>query len=302
MSASEPKVVKSEQEWREQLTPAQYDVLRKAGTEPPFTGEYVYNKESGDYRCAACGAVLFSADTKFDSGTGWPSFTEPAVAEAVELRPDNSLFMRRTEVALPHLRRAPGARLRRRARARPASATASTRRRCRSSPRSSLPAAMIMFEQSRRLSEPLRWGRREKTVVAVLLSCVALALIGLGAYALTSGAPARRDCIDLTFASTLGVARVHAVRRPGEDPVRGAEPEPRVRAGTRRRSAGASDIRAPRHAPRADAASRQMSKPPGQVLARMALPAFPHAGFHTGTVIGERRPCCADGRPQSQTT
>ncbi len=68
---------------------------------------------------------------------------------------------------------------------------------------------MIMFEQSRRLSEPLRWGRREKTVVAVLLSCVALALIGLGAYALTTGAPARRDCIDLTFASTLGVARVH---------------------------------------------------------------------------------------------
>ncbi len=98
MGASEPKVVKSEQEWREQLTPGQYDVLRRAGTEPPFTGEYVYNKASGDYRCAACGAMLFSADTKFDSGTGWPSFTEPAVAEAVELRPDNSLFMRRTEV------------------------------------------------------------------------------------------------------------------------------------------------------------------------------------------------------------
>ncbi|HWD10789.1 MAG TPA: peptide-methionine (R)-S-oxide reductase MsrB [Solirubrobacteraceae bacterium] len=98
MSASEPKVAKTEEEWREQLTPAQYDVLRKAGTEPPFTGEYVYNKDAGDYRCAACGAVLFSADTKFDSGTGWPSFTEPAVAEAVELRPDNSLFMRRTEV------------------------------------------------------------------------------------------------------------------------------------------------------------------------------------------------------------
>ena len=89
---------KSDQEWREQLTPAQYEVLRRAGTEPPFSGEYVYNKESGDYTCAACGAMLFSADTKFDSGTGWPSFTEPAVAEAVELRPDNSLFMRRTEV------------------------------------------------------------------------------------------------------------------------------------------------------------------------------------------------------------
>ena len=90
--------MKSEQEWREQLTPAQYEVLRRAGTEPPFTGEYVYNKQTGEYRCAACGATLFSADTKFESGTGWPSFTEPAVAEAVELRPDNSLFMRRTEV------------------------------------------------------------------------------------------------------------------------------------------------------------------------------------------------------------
>jgi peptide-methionine (R)-S-oxide reductase len=98
MTADEPKVVKSDEEWREQLTPAQYEVLRKAGTEPPFTGEYVYNKASGDYRCAACGAMLFAADTKFDSGTGWPSFTEPAIAEAVELRPDNSLFMRRTEV------------------------------------------------------------------------------------------------------------------------------------------------------------------------------------------------------------
>jgi peptide-methionine (R)-S-oxide reductase len=95
---SEHRVVKSDEEWREQLTPAQYDVLRRAGTEPPFTGEYVYNKESGDYRCAACGTKLFDADTKFESGTGWPSFTEPAVAEAVELRPDNSLFMRRTEV------------------------------------------------------------------------------------------------------------------------------------------------------------------------------------------------------------
>lgn len=95
---AEHTVVKSDEEWREQLTPAQYDVLRRAGTEPPFTGEYVYNKESGDYRCAACGTKLFDADTKFDSGTGWPSFTEPSVAEAVELRPDNSLFMRRTEV------------------------------------------------------------------------------------------------------------------------------------------------------------------------------------------------------------
>jgi len=98
MSSTEHSVSKSEQEWREQLTPEQYEVLRKKGTEAPFTGDYVYNKESGEYRCAACSAVLFMADTKFDSGTGWPSFTEPAVAAAVELRPDNSLFMRRTEV------------------------------------------------------------------------------------------------------------------------------------------------------------------------------------------------------------
>ena len=95
---SDTKVVKSEQEWRKELTPAQYDTLRRAGTEPPFTGEYVYNKDSGDYRCAGCGATLFSSGAKFDSGTGWPSFTEPAVAAAVELRSDNSLFMRRTEV------------------------------------------------------------------------------------------------------------------------------------------------------------------------------------------------------------
>jgi peptide-methionine (R)-S-oxide reductase len=95
---SDDAVVKSEQEWRAELTPEQYDVLRRAGTEAPFTGEYVYNKDSGSYRCAACDAELFSSDTKFESGTGWPSFTEPAVAQAVELRPDNGLFMRRTEV------------------------------------------------------------------------------------------------------------------------------------------------------------------------------------------------------------
>src|SRR5215469_9778722 len=98
MATDEKRVLKTDEEWREELTPEQYDVLRRAGTEAPFTGQYTYNKESGDYMCAGCGAVLFGADTKFDSGTGWPSFTEPAVAEAVELRPDNSLFMRRTEV------------------------------------------------------------------------------------------------------------------------------------------------------------------------------------------------------------
>ena len=94
----ETKVTKSDEEWRSELTPEQYEVLRRQGTEPPFTGKYVYSKEDGVYRCAACGNELFSSDTKFDSGTGWPSFTEPAVAAAVETREDKSLFMRRTEV------------------------------------------------------------------------------------------------------------------------------------------------------------------------------------------------------------
>ena len=92
------KVDKSEQEWREVLTPQQYEVLRRAGTEPPFSGAYAYSKDSGVYRCAACEAVLFDSDAKFDSGTGWPSFTEPATAEAVELHEDRSLGMTRTEV------------------------------------------------------------------------------------------------------------------------------------------------------------------------------------------------------------
>ncbi|HEU4802789.1 MAG TPA: peptide-methionine (R)-S-oxide reductase MsrB, partial [Solirubrobacterales bacterium] len=92
------KVVKSEQEWREQLTPEQYEILRNHGTERPFTGRYVDTKEDGTYTCAACGNELFSADTKFDSGTGWPSFFEPADNDAIETRPDNSLMMRRTEV------------------------------------------------------------------------------------------------------------------------------------------------------------------------------------------------------------
>jgi peptide-methionine (R)-S-oxide reductase len=92
------KVQKSEQEWREELTPEQYEVLRKKGTEPPFTGKYNNSKEDGIYRCAGCGAELFSSDTKFDSGTGWPSFFEPENEANVELREDNSLFMRRTEV------------------------------------------------------------------------------------------------------------------------------------------------------------------------------------------------------------
>jgi len=84
--------------WRDKLTPEQYHVLRGKGTERPFSGEYVHTKDDGIYRCAACDAELFSSDTKFDSGTGWPSFTDPAVAGNVELHADNSLFMRRTEV------------------------------------------------------------------------------------------------------------------------------------------------------------------------------------------------------------
>jgi peptide-methionine (R)-S-oxide reductase len=92
------EVAKSEAEWKAQLSPEQYEVLRCKGTERPFTGEYVHHKADGSYACAACGAELFRSDAKFDSGTGWPSFTEPAVAEAVELRPDLSHFMRRTEV------------------------------------------------------------------------------------------------------------------------------------------------------------------------------------------------------------
>ena len=96
------KLEKTEQEWREELAPDRFHVLREKGTEPPFTGRYTYSKADGTYRCAACGAALFSSDTKFDSGTGWPSFTEPANLEHVELRPDNSLFMRRTEVVCRH--------------------------------------------------------------------------------------------------------------------------------------------------------------------------------------------------------
>ena len=94
----EAKIEKTDEEWAKELTPEQYEVMRRHGTEPPFTGKYVYSKETGVYRCAACGAELFSSDTKFDSGTGWPSFTEPAVAEAVELHTDHSHGMVRTEV------------------------------------------------------------------------------------------------------------------------------------------------------------------------------------------------------------
>ncbi len=92
------KVTRTEEEWRKQLSPEQYDVLRRKGTEPPFTGKYVHSKEDGVYRCGACGAELFSSDTKFDSGSGWPSFTEPANRANVELHTDTSHGMVRTEV------------------------------------------------------------------------------------------------------------------------------------------------------------------------------------------------------------
>ncbi|MFP5348413.1 MAG: peptide-methionine (R)-S-oxide reductase MsrB [Gammaproteobacteria bacterium] len=93
-----PKIEKSEQEWRQQLTPEQYRITREKGTERAFTGEYHDCKESGMYRCVGCGAALFDSSTKFDSGTGWPSFYAPADPANVGEEEDRSLFMRRTEV------------------------------------------------------------------------------------------------------------------------------------------------------------------------------------------------------------
>jgi len=92
------KVEKSEQQWREELSPEEYHVLREKGTERAFTGAYWDSKDDGVYRCRACGQELFSSDTKFDSGTGWPSFYEPAAGEAVATEEDRTFFMRRTEV------------------------------------------------------------------------------------------------------------------------------------------------------------------------------------------------------------
>ena len=92
------EVTKTDEEWRESLSPEQYEVLRRAGTERPFSGKYVDAKDDGIYRCAACGNELFDSGTKFDSGTGWPSFWEAVRPDAVELVEDRDLGMVRTEV------------------------------------------------------------------------------------------------------------------------------------------------------------------------------------------------------------
>jgi peptide-methionine (R)-S-oxide reductase len=88
----------NDEQWKEKLTPEQYDILRQCGTEAPFSGTYVHKTDDGMYHCVACGHPLFSSDTQFDSGSGWPSFTEPAVKENIELREDLTGGMRRTEV------------------------------------------------------------------------------------------------------------------------------------------------------------------------------------------------------------
>lgn len=95
------KVVKSEEEWRKELTPEQFEVTRNKGTERAFTGTYWDNHEKGLYRCVACGNDLFLSDAKFDSGTGWPSFSSPIAPENVETENDSSLFMHRVEVQCP---------------------------------------------------------------------------------------------------------------------------------------------------------------------------------------------------------
>jgi peptide-methionine (R)-S-oxide reductase len=92
------KVDKTDEDWKKELTPAQYQIMREKGTERAFTGEYWDNHEAGMYRCASCGTELFSSDTKYDSGSGWPSFYAPADKDNVKTEADNSHGMRRTEV------------------------------------------------------------------------------------------------------------------------------------------------------------------------------------------------------------
>ncbi|HEV7516837.1 MAG TPA: peptide-methionine (R)-S-oxide reductase MsrB [Thermoanaerobaculia bacterium] len=98
IKTSREKVTKSDAEWRQQLTPEQYKVARQHGTEPAFRNEYHDNKQAGTYLCVCCGQPLFTAEAKYDSGTGWPSFWQPIDEEAVAEKSDNSFFMRRTEV------------------------------------------------------------------------------------------------------------------------------------------------------------------------------------------------------------
>jgi peptide-methionine (R)-S-oxide reductase len=93
-----PRVSKTDEEWKLELTPEQYEVTREKGTEPAFSGEYWDAKEEGVYRCVCCGNELFASETKYESGTGWPSFYAPMSEDAVETEADDSLFMRRTEV------------------------------------------------------------------------------------------------------------------------------------------------------------------------------------------------------------
>jgi len=92
------RVIKSEEEWRKELTPEQFRITRKKGTERPFSGAYWNNHEAGIYQCVACGNDLFSSEAKFDSGTGWPSFWQPISPEGIGTEADHSLFVRRTEV------------------------------------------------------------------------------------------------------------------------------------------------------------------------------------------------------------
>lgn len=98
MTPARSKVVKTDAEWKQQLTPEQYSVVRQKGTERPFTGAYWNTKESGVYKCVACGQPLFTSGDKFDSGCGWPSYTRPVDKEVIQTEEDNSLFMQRTEV------------------------------------------------------------------------------------------------------------------------------------------------------------------------------------------------------------
>jgi peptide-methionine (R)-S-oxide reductase len=91
----------ADEEWKKVLAREQYEVTRKKGTDPPFTGEYVHNKEKGVYKCVCCGNELFSSKDKFESGTGWPSFTKPMKNGSVKTEPDNSMLMHRTEVLCP---------------------------------------------------------------------------------------------------------------------------------------------------------------------------------------------------------